>query len=329
MTDTTLDASASKIKHCPKCEQDKPATTEFFCRQKLGKYGLTSRCKICASAEAKERARLRLETWQPSGLPKTCSKCSKTHSATLDNFGFNAGCADGLQPECRKCKLARQKKKYIANPEFYRAKMKADIVGNRRRGREYREKWRAINRSKVRVMAEAVRKCPGCGKSHPLTSEFFHKRVHHRSGFSSKCKPCENAKNRAMRSKKPEYYRQYEAARTVRRRTDPTERLHTRVGNEVRAWARLTRTGKRSSWTKILGYDAEQLRTHLERQFSKGIDWAGYGTKWHIDHIIPLKSFDIKGIDDKEFAAAWAISNLRPLLSKKNLTKGGNRTLLL
>lgn len=329
MTDPDNGTFVPNFKRCPKCEQDKPATTEFFCRQKLGKYGLTSRCKVCTSTHQKEYARLRLETWQPSGEPKTCSKCGNIHPATLDHFGFNAGCADGLQPDCRKCRLTRQNARYWANPEESRAKMNADKEGNLRRGRQYRDKWRAINKSKVRVSAESIRTCPSCGEEKPLSSEFFHKRAHHRSGFSSKCKPCANAKNQERRSRNPEHYRQYEAARTVRRRSNPTERLHTRVGNAVRAWAKLTRTGKKSSWAMILGYDAAQLRSHLERQFTGSMSWSNYGKLWVVDHIVPLASFQITSVHCEEFKAAWAIHNLRPLGAKANATKADRRTHLI
>lgn len=77
-----------------------------------------------------------------------------------------------------------------------------------------------------------------------------------------------------------------------------------------------------------LGYSPAELAAHIERQFLKGMTWANYGD-WHIDHIIPLSSFTITGVDDPNFAAAWALSNLRPLWATDNISKGNQRLTLL
>ena len=38
-----------KTKVCTKCQEEYPATTEHFNKKQTGKYGLTSRCKVCIS----------------------------------------------------------------------------------------------------------------------------------------------------------------------------------------------------------------------------------------------------------------------------------------
>lgn len=74
------------------------------------------------------------------------------------------------------------------------------------------------------------------------------------------------------------------------------------------------------AWKDIVGYGPDELREHLERQFTKGMSWGNYG-KWHVDHIIPLSSFAVSGPDDPEVKRAWALTNLRPLWAKDNLKK--------
>lgn len=108
----------------------------------------------------------------------------------------------------------------------------------------------------------------------------------------------------------------------------------------VRAAAPLTRkayesafnsfvAGKRNCRGLHLSYSRDDLRCHIERQFTKGMSWSNRGFKsrlkpvWHIDHIRPKSSF---AVDD--LAAAYALSNLRPLWSKDNLEKGTRRLLL-
>ena len=82
-----------------------------------------------------------------------------------------------------------------------------------------------------------------------------------------------------------------------------------------------------------LGYTVEQLRAHLERQFSARMSWSNYAgnlpyrTKkktWHIDHITPKSRFaadDLKG--------AFSLANLRPLWATENMRKGVSKTHLL
>lgn len=50
MTDSTI-----PVKRCNKCRQEKPATPEYFTRDRSGKNGLRSQCKICASLHMKEQ----------------------------------------------------------------------------------------------------------------------------------------------------------------------------------------------------------------------------------------------------------------------------------
>ena len=45
------------LKRCPKCGEEKPATTEFFHRHKQAKDGLKSWCKECNTAAAREYGR--------------------------------------------------------------------------------------------------------------------------------------------------------------------------------------------------------------------------------------------------------------------------------
>lgn len=82
-----------------------------------------------------------------------------------------------------------------------------------------------------------------------------------------------------------------------------------------------------------LGFTIGEVKRHLERQFVRGMNWGNYAgnlpwkTKrktWCIDHIVPKSTFSAS-----EMRAAFAISNLRPLWIKANLSKGVTRTHLL
>lgn len=79
---------------------------------------------------------------------------------------------------------------------------------------------------------------------------------------------------------------------------------------------------------KTLGYTVSELKLHIERQFTKGMDWDAFAVGLiHLDHIVPVRSFDLS--KDEEVRACWAMTNLRPLWAKENIVKGGERLHLI
>lgn len=112
-----------------------------------------------------------------------------------------------------------------------------------------------------------------------------------------------------------------------RKMEDPGFRLHSNVSKLIRS--SLKDKGGRS-WEGLVGYTAEELKSHLERQFTAGMSWDNYG-KWHVDHIIPRASFnfDAANDNDPDFKACWALTNLRPLWASENISKGAKRTHLI
>ena len=135
----------------------------------------------------------------------------------------------------------------------------------------------------------------------------------------------------AVSAYRAEYARRPEskdAARlhAAKRRATPSGALKNRIAVGI---IRSLRGGKGGIRTeKLVGYSMEELKTHLERQFLRGMGWHNMG-QWHIDHIIPLSSFTITGPDDPELRRAWALTNLRPLWAADNLIKSDKQEVLL
>lgn len=77
-------------------------------------------------------------------------------------------------------------------------------------------------------------------------------------------------------------------------------------------------------WETLVGYSLEDLKQHLESQFTSDMRWDNYGLKgyWTIDHKIPRSWFHFKSSHDKEFKRCWALSNLQPLQNHINFSKG-------
>ena len=73
-----------------------------------------------------------------------------------------------------------------------------------------------------------------------------------------------------------------------------------------------------ASAVRDLGIDIPGFRSYLESRFLDGMTWDNYG-KWHIDHITPLRAFDLS--DEQQARAACHYSNLQPLWALDNQRK--------
>jgi hypothetical protein len=116
-------------------------------------------------------------------------------------------------------------------------------------------------------------------------------------------------------------------AREIWAAKTPKEKLRTYFGAAISHSLKGRGKGGKG-WQDILGYTADDLRTHLERQFTRGMTWDNYG-KWHVDHILPVASFIYETVECDEFLACWAITNLRPLWAKENISKSDTRLHLI
>ena len=101
-------------------------------------------------------------------------------------------------------------------------------------------------------------------------------------------------------------------------KSDPVYRLNRSMSRDVSKSLKGDKNGH--SWNKLVGYDTQELKRHLEKQFRDGMTWENYG-KWHIDHRIPVSLFNIQGIKSKGFKRCWALENLQPLWAKDNHSK--------
>lgn len=150
------------------------------------------------------------------------------------------------------------------------------------------------------------------------------------SSRKSACDPCRPILKKAYNAslpKDPEKVREWDrsyrerignAKRRERRKTCKLSAMNGRMGCAVRRALRDRKDGK--SWEALVGYTASELVVHIDRQFAKGMGWHNMDD-WHVDHIIPLASFNYDDPSDPEFKAAWALTNLRPLWAKDNLRK--------
>ena len=78
---------------------------------------------------------------------------------------------------------------------------------------------------------------------------------------------------------------------------------------------------KQGSAIKNLGCSVDELKTYLENKFQEGMTWDNWSSDgWHLDHIKPLCHFNLE--DPKQLAEACHYTNLQPLWSYDNISKG-------
>lgn len=71
-------------------------------------------------------------------------------------------------------------------------------------------------------------------------------------------------------------------------------------------------------WEDLVPYNLQQIKEHLESQFTPEMSWDNYGTYWEIDHIIPQNLFHIETENDRDFQICWSLANLRPFEKSLN-----------
>jgi len=103
-------------------------------------------------------------------------------------------------------------------------------------------------------------------------------------------------------------------------KSDPTYKL--KLTLQSRTSAALTKYSS-SAFEEFLGCTIQEARKHLESLFKPGMTWLNHG-KWHIDHIKPVSSFNLRKKD--QIYRCFNYKNLQPLWAKENLSKGAKYT---
>jgi len=102
------------------------------------------------------------------------------------------------------------------------------------------------------------------------------------------------------------------------RRKRPYERLASVIRSRIND---VLKHGYKSDRTeKLIGITIKELKKYIENQFRDSMTWDNYGYYgWHIDHILPLSSFDLTKAEEQK--KAFHYTNLQPLWAKENMHK--------
>lgn len=253
---------------------------------------------------------------------KTCTKCGETKPVTGFYTSKSRHGKIGLRADCKDCVKTASARWASENPE-----RKAELVARYRvehagELKEYLTEWRNNNPDKVRASGMAWYES-NKEKAAAYSAEWARKNpAKHKA---SQAKWYQNNKQKVMeaheewRRENPEKMREYANRHARKRSQNPRYRFEAAVKQSVRRGLTPgSKIGRRTF--EILGFTAEELRAHLEKQFLPGMSWENYG-EWHIDHKVPLSAFNYETPDDIDFKPCWALSNLQPLWAPDNLSK--------
>ncbi|MCK5600644.1 hypothetical protein KAR91_02175 [Candidatus Pacearchaeota archaeon] len=147
-------------------------------------------------------------------------------------------------------------------------------------------------------------------------SEFW-KNKSKKDGYQHRCIECiliDQKNNKEKIAKKKSEYRKNKL------KNDQEYRLKENVRKRVLIAIKRQYSEKAYSTIELLGCTIQEVRKHLENQFTKGMNWDNHGKfGWHIDHKTPCASFDLT--DPEQQKKCFHYTNLQPLWWQDNIKK--------
>lgn len=172
--------------------------------------------------------------------------------------------------------------------------------------------------------------CSKCKIEKPITE--FSIDLSTTSGIKSQCKDCRNLISKKEYDDDPLthnvrtsfYYKNNKKSIRARQRDYERKRLKTdplyKLGKSMRCHLYRIIQGQKSMATKeLLGYDAEELKNHIESLWTENMNWENWGKEWEIDHIYPLSQYLKEGETRPHIING--LNNLQPLTKIKNRKK--------
>jgi hypothetical protein len=237
-------------------------------------------CKVCTQVKAKERMKERKE--KADSITKTCTMCRETKAGT--EF-------PGLRNVCKPCHTETNRESNNRPAEDAPPKVcrKCEI------------EQPAIN---FRHLEATCKKCN--------TKKLYEWREEHKEQFIGLCKRYRDKEE--SKEKRATYLRNKYSE-------DLMFKMQTLYRNRIRDCIKTNYVPKNTSFDygSLLGCPWEIVIGWLEFNMTDEMNWDNYGTYWHIDHVLPVSSFDFSKEADRQRCFNW--TNLMPLECIENIKK--------
>jgi len=286
-------------KVCPRCKLSKEKTE--FHKSKQSKDGLYSYCKDC---NKKKRA-----NWYVKNSD-IVSKKAKIYRSE-NNEEVTKKYREQYQKNIDNCRLSARKS-WNKNKENRNKKRREELQNNQ----EVREavylknkEWSDKNKEQIKSRRK---------KYYEKNKDRIKERTKEKhSLYSKEQRMTINARARRWYNKNKET--QAEKLRN-KRNNNITKKLSNNISTSIRHSLRGNKAGR--CWEPLVGYTIYDIKDHLEKQFTEGMDWNCFlRGEIHIDHKLPIAIFNFDSPDDEGFKQAWSLKNLQPLWAKDNLSK--------
>ena len=199
----------------------------------------------------------------------------------------------------------RNQQRLLQAHREYRAKHPELKIWQRR----YHKKWYQLNRARKLQQSKLWE------ARHRLERQLYLKR---------KALEWYHAHRQRAQANNKRWYRQNRFRKNSRRnellkaerRTDVGKRILFNFRTRLSTLVRVGGVKGFSITREILLYTGNQLRNHLENQFTPLMNWMNYAQYWEVDHIRPCKDFDLTELN--QCRECFALENLRPLPLTEN-----------
>ena len=164
-------------------------------------------------------------------------------------------------------------------------------------------------------------------------SDDFDNAPTNKSGKKGKCKSCisKYMKQYTSTPERKEVKKQYDLEREKkpeireRKRNRAKERYHTDIAFKLRSnistylWEALSRNKENKNISELLEFNIEELINELNLVNSNKDKYLN--GELHLDHIRPVSSFNITGVNCEDFRKCWNLNNFQLLPADINLKK--------
>jgi hypothetical protein len=225
-------------------------------------------------------------------------------------------------------KKQTDKKYREKNKDKLKQYFKARYQNNKDKIRKERARYRDENRDKIREANRLFR------ESNRERLREYHKELYHsrKEDVDYIIRRKQHALKLRQQPEHKEKSREYQRANRTRINKrmreyykDPNKKLRRTISTRILQAVKhgFTEGTKVASSMQLVGCTIDELRDHLESQFTDGMTWDNMGRGgWHIDHIIPCSFFDLTKPSHQKLCFNY--QNLQPLWEKDNIIKADN-----
>ena len=307
--------NGTALKRCSKCKDWKPVGQYY--KEKPKWDGLKSACKECEYARKRkyyaqnsEKILAKARRYQEENRERRAAKSRKYYEKNKEKLVAKSR----KYYEKNKANIvAKSRKYYEKNKEKLVAKSRKYYEKNKEKIADYRCKYIEKNKEKIAAKAREYNE-KNKVKISARRREYQRKNAEKISSYLRKYNEKNKEKLVAKRQRKEVKERINKRLRE-RRKEDPQFRLTNNMRNALKRSLQKAKTKKKQTSFKYFYCSPSFLFERIEKMRVE----RGLNEDFHVDHMLPLDSFDLS--NPEQLKRAWHWSNLQAISPKENLRK--------